>query len=73
MQGFLCLNVVPAPAGGYASWVQAVNQRVVDLLLPFRGFNFYSPDQYGSASVKAVLPALAVFQLAERSRLRLIL
>jgi hypothetical protein len=35
-----------------------VNQRIVDLLLPFRGFNFYHPDQCGSASMKLVLPAL---------------
>ena len=30
----------------------------VDLLLPFRGFRYYHPQQHGSASMKAVLPAL---------------
>jgi hypothetical protein len=38
--------------------VNEVNQRVVDLLTPFRGFNYYSPDQCGSNSMKSVLPAL---------------
>ena len=32
--------------------------RIVDLLLPFRGFRYYHPQQHGSASMKAVLPAL---------------
>jgi len=40
------------------SWVEAVNRRVVDLLIPFKRFNFYHPDQCGSASMKLVLPAL---------------
>jgi len=31
---------------------------MVDLLLPFRGFNYYHPSQQGSASLKSVLPAL---------------
>lgn len=31
---------------------------MVDLLLPFRGFRYYHPAQRGSASMKAVLPAL---------------
>lgn len=42
----------------YASWVAEVNHRIVDLLNPFKAFNFYHPDQCGSASMKAVLPAL---------------
>jgi hypothetical protein len=42
----------------YKSWVAGVNERVVDLLIPFRGFNFYHPNQCGSASMKLVLPAL---------------
>jgi hypothetical protein len=49
-----CAAVLPQ----YASWVAAVNRRIVDLLIPFRGFNFYHPNQNGSASMKAVLPAL---------------
>ena len=42
----------------YESWVKAVNHRIVDLLNPFRSFNFYHPNQCGSASMKSVLPAL---------------
>jgi len=49
-----CAEVLPE----YKSWVSEVNGRVVDLLTPFRGFNFYHPDQCGSASMKQVLPAL---------------
>jgi hypothetical protein len=30
----------------------------VDLLEPFLSFHFYAPEQHGSASLKAVLPAL---------------
>jgi hypothetical protein len=43
----------------YESWVKQIKSRVVDLLLPFRGFRYYHPDQHGSASIKAVLPVLA--------------
>jgi len=39
-------------------WTEAVCARMVDLLLPFRGFNYYHPAQQGSASLKSVLPAL---------------
>lgn len=42
----------------YKSWVSAVNGRIVDLLNPFKAFNFYHPNQCGSASMKLVLPAL---------------
>jgi hypothetical protein len=38
--------------------VSAVKHRIVDLLLPFRQFHYYHPQQNGSASMKAVLPAL---------------
>lgn len=39
-------------------WLRKVTPRIVDLLLPFRGFRYYHPQQDGSASMKAVLPAL---------------
>jgi len=39
-------------------WISVVNSRMVDLLNPFKAFNFYHPDQCGSASLKSVLPAL---------------
>ncbi|MHB8519944.1 MAG: hypothetical protein ACYDH9_04215 [Limisphaerales bacterium] len=39
-------------------WCRKVERRVVDLLLPFRGFRYYHPAQCGSASMKDVLPTL---------------
>ncbi len=39
-------------------WVNRVFNRVVDLLTPFRNFDYYHPSQKGSASLKAVLPAV---------------
>jgi hypothetical protein len=42
----------------FEPWVKQIKSRVVDLLLPFRGFRYYHPDQHGSASIKAVLPVL---------------
>jgi hypothetical protein len=41
----------------FAPWVAQVKHRVVDLLLPFKSFKVYHPQQRGSASIKAVLPA----------------
>jgi hypothetical protein len=49
-----CTELLPE----YKTWVNGVNQRVVDLLNPFKAFHFYHPDQCGSASMKLVLPAL---------------
>jgi len=43
---------------GHAEWVAGVEGRIVDLLVPFRSFAVYHPGQHGSASIKAVLPAL---------------
>jgi hypothetical protein len=42
----------------FRPWVSNIKRRIVDLLLPFRGFCYYHPKQSGSASMKAVLPAL---------------
>jgi hypothetical protein len=42
----------------FSPWLKAVETRVVDLLRPFRSFDYYHPEQHGSASMKAVLPAL---------------
>lgn len=39
-------------------WLARIRKRVVDLLVPFRAFSYYHPAQNGSASMKAVLPAL---------------
>jgi hypothetical protein len=42
----------------YKEWVETINARIVDLLIPFRNFHYYNPVQQGSASIKKVLPAL---------------
>ncbi|MFC2122754.1 DUF2779 domain-containing protein [Bacteroidota bacterium] len=39
-------------------WVNHVLNRIVDLLIPFRNFDYYHPSQKGSASLKAVMPAI---------------
>jgi len=49
-----CAQLLP----NYESFVADMNRRIVDLLIPFRSFNFYHPAQCGSASMKLVLPAL---------------
>ena len=42
----------------YQEWVDSINQRIVDLNIPFRDFSYYHPQQQGSSSLKHVLPAL---------------
>jgi hypothetical protein len=42
----------------HAAWIENVKRRFVDLLKPFQNFNYYHPDQHGSASIKSVLPVL---------------
>ena len=42
----------------HAGWLGGVDARFVDLLVPFRNFDYYHPAQKGSASIKAVLPAM---------------
>ena len=49
-----CCELLPE----FKPWLRKVTPRIVDLLLPFRGFHYYHPAQNGSASLKAVLPAL---------------
>lgn len=49
-----CCEVFPQ----FRSWRNSVRDRFVDLLQPFRNFDYYSPAQHGSASMKDVLPAL---------------
>ena len=39
-------------------WTETVIARLVDLLVPFRNFDYYNPQQKGSASLKHVLPAV---------------
>ena len=42
----------------YKDWFEGIQKRIVDLLSPFRSFDYYNPEQNGSASLKTVLPAL---------------
>ena len=42
----------------YAGWSEAIIGRLADLIVPFRSFHYYHPDQKGSASLKKVLPAV---------------
>lgn len=54
-------SILAALAGIFprqAGWIESVIGRLADLLVPFRAFHYYHPDQRGSASLKAVLPAL---------------
>jgi hypothetical protein len=52
------LNKASAIFKDHAKWYQSIEPRFVDLLSPFKSFYYYHPDQQGSASIKAVLPAL---------------
>lgn len=49
----------------HALWIQNVKRRFVDLLKPFRNFDYYHPDQHGSASIKSVLPVLTSHSYAD--------
>ena len=42
----------------FGPWYTGIEQRIVDLFIPFRSFWYYNPQQKGSASLKNVLPAL---------------
>ncbi|MDP3990670.1 MAG: DUF2779 domain-containing protein [archaeon] len=39
-------------------WVENVISRIVDLIDPFKAFDYYNPKQKGSCSLKAVMPAV---------------
>jgi hypothetical protein len=42
----------------YRSWFEKIKPRIADLIVPFRRFAYYHPDQEGTASIKRVLPSL---------------
>ena len=42
----------------YHEWIAGILERIVDLIIPFKDFSYYHPNQMGSASLKHVLPAL---------------
>ena len=52
------LRDVAAAFPEYSDWIEQACSRLVDLLAPFRNFDYYDPAQKGSASLKAVLPAI---------------
>lgn len=45
-----------------ADQILAINDRMVDLLVPFKSRALYHPQQMGSASIKAVLPSFTTLQ-----------
>ena len=49
----------------HAGWIDAVKARIVDLLEPFQSFDYYHPEQHGTASIKAVLPVLTEHSYAD--------
>ncbi|MFC2011377.1 DUF2779 domain-containing protein [Chloroflexota bacterium] len=53
-----CLRDMADAFSEYRDWIDQVCRRLVDLLEPFRSFYYYHPTQKGSASLKAVLPAI---------------
>jgi len=53
-----CLKNAAAVYTDHSSWVRSLNNRFVDLLVPFQKFYYYHPAQSGRASLKNVLPAL---------------
>ena len=42
----------------FRTWEGRLEKRMIDLLAPFRAFSYYHYNQFGSASIKAVLPVL---------------
>ncbi|MBT3465426.1 DUF2779 domain-containing protein [archaeon] len=49
----------------YKEWVDEINKRFIDLIVPFRKFYFYDSKQMGSSSIKYVLPALVDLNYSE--------
>jgi hypothetical protein len=42
----------------YKKWFKGIEKRFLDLIDPFRKFDYYDPKQMGSYSIKSVYPAL---------------
>lgn len=66
-QGFeaSCNNKLGAAFPAYSEELNKINQRMVDLLDPFKKRWLYSPAQNGSASLKSVLPAFSSLDYKE--------
>ena len=54
-----CNNKMAAVLPEYKEGLLQINERMVDLLIPFRNRWLYHPNQAGSASIKSVLPAFS--------------
>ena len=54
----MCLRDSAEAFPEYRAFVAGLMPRFVDLLAPFRAFDYYHPKQQGSASIKKVLPVL---------------
>lgn len=54
----MCIKTMAAAVPGYKTWAASLNKRFVDLLAPFKAMHYYHPSQGGTASLKAVLPAV---------------
>jgi len=52
------LNEMSRDYPEYRGWYEKIKPRIADLIVPFRRFAYYHPDQEGTASIKNVLPAL---------------
>lgn len=52
------LNEMSRDYPEYRGWFEKIKPRIADLIVPFRQFSYYHPDQEGTASIKSVLPAL---------------
>ena len=49
-----CVETLP----DYQAWFRKIEKRFLDLILPFRSFDYYDPKQMGRTSIKNVFPAL---------------
>ncbi|MFA6431045.1 MAG: DUF2779 domain-containing protein [Candidatus Margulisiibacteriota bacterium] len=53
-----CLKRASDVYTDYKEWFEKTKDRFIDLLIPFKKYDYYNPAQEGSASMKSVLPAL---------------
>jgi len=49
-----CVETFPE----YRGWFKKIEKRFLDLIVPFRSFDYYDPKQMGRTSIKKVFPAL---------------
>lgn len=51
--------IIKSIAAENEGWREPILERMNDLLIPFRNFHYYHPNQKGSCSIKAVLPVFS--------------